>query len=180
MKKYVLEIVRQKWRLLSFILTLLLVNGALGVFVSAYQLPSLINLQTKWNDLRSQGVGGHVDAATLYRQGSADLEKLKSRIPEKRHFARILSELLEAAASSDVEVGAISYKPVQIKEESLLSYQLTFSVNGSYAGVKSYLSDLQKNPDLIVVDTVSFANTDLYVEDVVMNLGITVYLREGA
>lgn len=180
MKMYVLEIVRQKWRLLSVILALLLVNVAIGVFVSAYQLPSLMNLQTKWNDLRRKGVGGHVDAATLHREGSADLEKLKARIPEKRHFARVLNELLEAAASSAVEVGAISYKPLQIKEEALLSYHLTFSVNGGYAGVKSYLSDLQKSPELIVVDTVTFTNTDLYIENVVMNLGITVYLREGA
>jgi type IV pilus assembly protein PilO len=88
--------------------------------------------------------------------------------------------LLEAAASSAVEVGAISYKPVSIKEEALLSYQLSFSVSGRYAAVKSYLSDLQKNPELIVVDTVSFSNSDLFVENVVMALHITVYLREGA
>ena len=100
--------------------------------------------------------------------------------PEKRDFARILSELLEAAASSAVEVGPISYKPVPIKEEALLSYQLSLSVSGRYAAVKSYLSDLQNSPELIVVDTVSFSNSDLFVEKVVMDLRITVYLREGA
>lgn len=178
---YISEIVRQKWRLLSVILTLLLVNVILGVVVSAYQLPALLNMQTKWNDLRRQGVGsGHVDAATLHQQGAADLEKLKARVPEKRHFAKVLNDLLEAAASSAVEVGAISYKPVQIKEEALLSYKLSFAVSGSYAGVKSYLSDLQKSPELVVVDTVTFSNSDLFVENVVMNLGLTVYLREGA
>lgn len=181
MEQYVIEIVRQKWRLLTVILFLLLLNVALTVLVSAYQLPYLVDLQTKWSNLRRQTVrAGQVDAMTLYQQGSTDLEKLKARIPVKREFARVLSELLEAAASSAVEVGTISYKPVPIKEEALLSYQLTLSVSGGYAAVKSFLADLQKNPELIVVDSVAFSNSDLFVENVVMDLHITVYLREGA
>lgn len=181
MKQYIIEIVRQKWRLLSIILFLLLLNVALSVVASVYQLPSLTDLQTKWSSLRRLTArAGKVDAATLHQQGSADLEKLKARIPEKREYARVLSDLLEAAASSAVEVGTISYKPLPIKEEPLLSYQLSFSVGGSYAAVKSYLSDLQKNQELIVVDTVAFSNSDLFVENVVMSLHVTVYLREGA
>ena len=181
MKQYLFEIVRQKWRLLSIILVLLLLNVVLGVVVSSYQLPELADLQARWNDLRRQSArSGAVDAAALYQQGTADLEKLKTRIPEKREFARVLSDLIEAAASSAVEVGTISYKPVQIKEEPLLSYQLSLSVTGRYAAVKSFLSDLQNNRELLVVDSVELSNSDLYNENVVMALHVTVYLREGA
>ena len=180
MKRYVLEFVRQKWPLLSVIAALLLINVTLGIVVSAYQLPSLADLQIKWSDLRRQSARvGVADAATLHQQGAADLKKLMARIPEKREFARVLSELLESAASSAVEVGPISYKPVPIKEEPLLSYQLSFSVSGRYAAVKSYLSDLQNNQELIVVDSVAFSNSDLFDEHVAMDLHITVYLREG-
>ena len=181
MKEYLFEIIRQKWRLLSMILFLLLLNVALGVVISVYQIPSLADLQAKWSDLRRQSSRTRQkDAATLYKQGTEDLEKLKSRIPEKREFARILGELYEDAASNAVEIGPMSYKPVQLKEEPLLSYQLTYSVSGSYAAVKSYLSDLQKKRELIVVDSVAFSNSDLYDENVVMALHVTVYLREGA
>lgn len=181
MKQYLLEIIRQKWRLLSIILFLLLLNVTLGVVVSAYQLPSLAELYTTSGAMRRQAVhSGQMDAAALHLQGAADLETLMTNIPEKREFARVLSDLLESAESSSVEVGAISYKPVPIKEEALLSYQLSFSVNGGYAAVKSYLSDLQENPELIVVDAVTFSNSDLFIENVAMNLRITVYLRGGA
>lgn len=181
MNQYLYEILRQKWRLLTIILFLLLLNVALVSIVSLYQLPSLAELHTKWSDLRRQSSQGKlIDAAILFRQGTVDLEDLKKRIPEKREFARVLSELIESAASSAVEVGTISYKPQQLKEEPLLSYQLTLSVSGSYAAVKSFLSDLQQNRELLVVDSVSFSNSDLYVENVVMNLNITVYLRGGA
>lgn len=181
MNQYVREIVRQKWRLLGIILFLLLLNVTLGMVVSAYQLPVLAELQTKWNSTRLQAAGGgQMDAAALHRQGAADLEALQAKIPEKREFARVLADLLESAAVNAVEIGPISYKPVKIKEEKLLSYQLSVSVNGSYAAVKSYLADLQENPELIVVDAVSFSNSDLYIENVVMDLHITVYLRGEA
>lgn len=179
MKQYLYEIFRQKRRHLGIILFLVLLNAVLGGAVSLYQLPLLAELQTKWSDLRRQGSSGQ-DPASLYKQATADLKKISERIPEKRDFARVLSDLIESAASSAVEVGAITYKPVQLKEEPLLSYQLSLTVSGSYAAVKSYLADLQQNRELLVVDSVSFSNSDLYTENVVMNLKITVYLREGA
>lgn len=181
MKLYLLEILRQKWCFLSVIAALLLLNVILAALVSYYQLPSLANLNTKWSNLRRQvSSAGPLDATSLYQRGAVDLEKLKTRIPKKRQFARTLSDLLEAASSSAVKVGAISYKPVPIKGEALLSYQLSFAVSGSYAAVKSYLADLQKNPEMIVVDAATFTNNDLFLENVVMDLRITVYLREGA
>lgn len=181
MKQYFIEIVRQKWRFLGVVLALVLLNAALALVVSFHQLPQLADSKAKWSSLRSQTARvGHVDASALHRQGAADLEKLKERIPEKREFARVLSDLLEAASSSAVEIGTISYKPALIKDEQLFSYKLTLSVSGGYAAVKSYLSDLQRNPELIVVDSVAFSSDDPYADKVAMNLNITIYLREEA
>lgn len=181
MKQYLSEILRQKWRLLAVILSLALLNVILAGVVSMYQLPKLAELQARWTDLRRQsGRGGIADPVALHQQGVADLEKLKNMIPEKREFARVLSDLLESASGSAVEIGTISYRPVPLKGEPLLSYQMSLSAKGSYAAVKSFLSDLQQNRELLVVDTVSFSNNDLYEENVVMTLKITVYLREGA
>lgn len=181
MKQYAVEIIRQKWRLLSIILFLFLLNISLGIVVAVYQLPSLADMQIKRNDLRRQSTqAGQVNAVTLYRQGGIDLENLMVRIPEKKEFARVLSDLLEAAAGSAVQVGAISYKPEQLKDEPLLSYQLSLSVSGQYAAVKSFLSDLQEMEQLMIVDSVAFSNSDLLIENVTMNLHITVYLRGRA
>lgn len=181
MRRYLLEIVRQKWRLLSVVLTVIVVNVVLAIFVSVYQLPVIADLKAKWSGLRLQVArAGQTDPTALYRQGAEDLVKLKSRIAEKKQFARVLSDLLEATASSSVEVATISYKPVPVKEENLLSYQLSFSVSGRYAAVKSFLADLQNNPELLVVDSVSFSNSDLFIEKVTMDLHVTVYLKEVA
>lgn len=180
MDRYLLEIVRQKWKLVSVIIALLLLNGIITAVVTVYQIPQLSELQTERGTLQRQlTISGKAAPAALYQQGSSDLETLAKMIPEKKQFARVLSGLLEAASDSGVETGAISYKPAKVKEEPLLSYQLSFSVNGSYAAVKSYLDDIQNNQELVVVDSVTFANSDLFVENVVMDLRVTVYLREG-
>ena len=181
MNQMVAEILRQKRVLLGTVLLLLLLNIVLGVVIFSYQNPALAAVQLKWSEVRRRtAIGEHVDAASLYRQGSADLEKLKLKIPPKRDFARVLSDLLEMASSSAVSMGTMSYKPVPVAEEGLYCYQLSLSVSGGYAAVKSYLADLQKNPELVVIDSISLANSDPYVEQVVMDLRIAVYLREGA
>jgi Tfp pilus assembly protein PilO len=181
MNHILLEIFHQKKILLGVVLVLVLVNIVLSVAVSSYQLPALTATQTKWSDLRRQvALGSYADAASVYRQAAVDIEKLKSQIPPKREFARVLSDLIEMASSSAVSMGTMTYKPLPVTAEGLLPYQLSLSVNGGYAAVKSFLADLQKNPELVVVDSISLANSDLYVELVVMDLHITVYLREGA
>lgn len=181
MNHIILEIIREKKLVLVVILLLILLNALLMILVDSYQAKALVATHTRWSDLRRQAASlGQADAAALYRQGAGDLEKIKTRIPAKREFARVLGDLFESASSSGVSTGSISYKPETIKGEGLLSYQLSISVNGSYAAIKSYLADLQQNPELIVVENVTFSNSDLFVENVTMDLHLTIYLREGA
>jgi len=181
MNLILLEIFRQKRFVLAIILSLVLLNLTLFVVNVSYQEPALSVSRSKWSELRGLVArAGRADASALHSQGKTDLERLNTRIPPKREFARVLSDLLETASNSGVATGAISYKPFSIKDEGLLVYQLSLSVIGDYASVKNYLSELQKNPELVVVDSVSLANSDLFAENIVMNLNVTVYLREGA
>lgn len=181
MNQILIEILRLKKVAFSIILILIILNVALVVFVNNYQAAGLVTAQTKWSELRRKVASvGRTDSSAMYRQGLDDLEKIKSKIPAKREFGRVLSDLLEDASSSGVTVGSISYKPSIIKDEGLLSYQVSFQVAGGYASIKSYLADLQKNPELIVVDDIALSNNDPFVENVVMDLDITVYLQGGA
>lgn len=180
MNQLLIEILRLKKVTFVIILVLILLNVALMVLINYYQSAELVAAQTKWSELRRKAASvGSADSSAMYRQGLSDLVKLKTKIPAKREFARVLGDLLEGAASSGVSAGSISYKPSILKDESLLSYQLSFSVAGGYAAIKSYLADLQKYPELIVVDDIALSNNDPFVENVVMDLHLTVYLQGG-
>ena len=183
MKEALQELVRQKRNMLILLAVLLVINILLYAVTNAYLAPAIISSQASWNALRQRvAIAGRADVASVYQRGVDDLKKLSSRVPEKRQFARVLGELLDSAASSGVVTGAVSYKPQTVKGQDLLAYGITMSVSGSYAAVKSFLGDLQRNNELIVVDGISMANSDLFEENVVMEVHVSIYLqsREGA
>jgi type IV pilus assembly protein PilO len=183
MKQALLELIRLKKRMLLALLVLLVLNIAFLAVESAYLGPRIVAAQASWNDLRQRvAVAGRADVATVYRRGVDDLKKLEALIPVKRQFPRALGDILDAAAASAVMTGNVSYKPQAVKDRDLLAYGVSMTVGGSYAAVKSFLGDLQKNSEMIVIDDIALTNTDLYEENVVMDLRLTVYLqgREGA
>jgi len=181
MKQVILEIARQRRRIVTVILVLLLLNVAALVLLKAYLASAIGDAQGQWSDLRRRAaVAGLNDASSIYRRGKADLARLKARIPHKNQFPRLLAGIFETAASDGVRVGAVSYKPSVVKgNPALLSYGIILSVNGSYAAVKNFLADMQKNGELIVVDGMAMANNDPYEENVAMDLHLAVYLQEA-
>lgn len=184
MTQALLEVIRLKKRTLVAALVLFLINVGLFAVTAGYLEPKIAAVQAAWNDLRQRvAVAGRVDVATVYRRGVDDLKKLMTLVPVKRQFPRVLGDILDAAASSAVETGNVSYKPQVVKDrDDLLVYGISMSVSGSYAAVKSFLGDLQKNGEMVVIDSVSLAKSDLFEEKVVMDIRLTVYLqgKEGA
>jgi type IV pilus assembly protein PilO len=183
MNQALLELFRQKKRTLIMALALLLLNIGLYVVTAGYLEPKISATQVSWTDLRQRiAVAGKADVATVYRRGVDDLKKLGLRFPAKRQFPRVLGDILDAAASSAVVTSNVSYKPQAIKDQNLLAYGISMTVGGSYAAVKSLLGDLQNKSEMIVIDGISLSNSDLYEENVVLDLRLTVYLqgKEGA
>ncbi len=181
MKRILSELFRLRRRSLIAIAALVLINVILYADIAIYQTPALDNARRSWGSLRDRVMAlGRGDVTATYRQGKTDLEKIRTMIPVKRDFPRILGDIMDTAASSGVTMGSVSYKPRTIKEESLLAYAVIMTVNGSYAGIKSFLADLQQNRELVVIDAISLSNGDPYEENVSMELRLTVYLREGA
>jgi type IV pilus assembly protein PilO len=181
MKQALIELFQQKRRSLIVLAVILLLNIVLYLVISLYLAPAIITSQSSWNDLRQRvAVAGRADVATVYRRGIEDLKKLSLKIPAKRQFPRVLGDILDSAASSGVITGAISYKPQVVKgHEELLVYSVSMSVSGSYAAVKSFLGDLQKISELVVIDGVTLMNGDLYEENVVMDIRLNIHLQGG-
>ena len=183
MNQALLELIQQKKRTLIVALALLGLNIVLYAATAGYLEPKIAASQASWADLRQRvAVAGRADVATVYRRGVDDLKKLAPLIPVKRQFPRVLGDILDAAASSAVVTGNVSYKPQVIKDHELLNYGISMTVGGSYAAVKSFLGDLQKNSEMIVIDGITLSKSDLYEENVLLDLRLTVYLqgKEGA
>lgn len=181
MSQVILEIVRQRRRILTVVLVLLVLNITVLVYLKGYLAPAIGDAQAKWGDLRRRvAVAGQNNASTVYRRGKADLEQLRTRIPLKNQFPRLLGGIFDTASSDSVNVRSVTYKPAAVKDNpALLSYGLSLSVSGSYAAVKNFLADMQKNGELVIIDSMTMSNNDPYEENIVMDLHVTMYLLEA-
>ncbi len=181
MMPILLEIVRQKKNALLLVGILLFCNIGVFVGINNYLTPTATSLQLKWSELRRKVADtGRLDINALYKQGQADLTNIAERVLAKRHFPRVLGDILDTAASNNVSSGNISYKQEVVKDQKLLAYIVTMNVNGSYAGVKSFLADMLVAEELIVIDSLTISQSDPMTENVTMGLNMTVYMREGA
>ena len=176
-----LDIIRQilivRRKFFIAIAGLALVDAVLYTYCSAYLEPRLASLQLKWSEKRLETArAASLDNAAVYRQGTADLAAWRARIYPKKDFARFIGELFETASNSSLKVGAITYKPDMVKDEGLLAYSIGFNVSGKYAAIKSFISDLERLREIVVIDNISLTGKGTE-ESVDMKLQLTAYFR---
>lgn len=172
------EFIRTRRKMLAIVVGLVLLNAGLYSYLTMYQQPRLASLQERVFAARaSAGRGVPQDADTVYRQGAADLAEWGKRIPAKKEFARLLGDLYETARTNSLGVGGVSYKPAALKGEVMLTYSITFNVSGKYAQVKSFIADVSRMRDIVVIDNISLNNSKMTEEYVDLRLELTAYFR---
>jgi type IV pilus assembly protein PilO len=181
MMPVLLEIARLKKKALLFVALLLVANICLYVGIDYYLRPELSSTQLQWSELRRKvAASARMDVNALYKQSKDDLAKIAERLPLKREFPRLLGDILEIADANNLASGNISYKPEMVKDHNLQAYAVTMNVSGSYAGIKSFLSDILEIDEMAVIDSLAISQSDQMTEKVTMSLKLTVFMREGA
>lgn len=173
-----LGILRERRVALAVILVLVMTNIGLGVYSRAYQQPKLAKLQDEWSGKRNLVAGGEGDLAAIYRQGAADLAVFQERIPQKRDFTREMMEVFEISANNGLKVKGISYKPEALKDSNLVVYGVSMTLDGKYAGIKSFISDLQCHGGLLTIDSISLSSGSMTEEAVSLKMQLSAYLRQ--
>jgi type IV pilus assembly protein PilO len=171
------QIIRTRRNSFIAISVLILINIGLFLYSSALLGPEVFSLQNKWSEKRLVAAGETVsDDATVYRQGTEDLAKWRTRIYSKKDFARFIGELFETASNNTLKVGAIVYKPQPVKDENLIAYTIGFNVSGKYAAIKSFIADIERLREIAVIDNISLngKSTEEFVD---MKLQLTAYFR---
>lgn len=175
-KGIIKEILRTYSRILLILIILLLLNIALVMLLNLYLKPKLETLQNDWFT-RRKVAGTILDRGSAFEAGTADMVKWRAAIPPRKDLARVVGEIFETARSSSLSIGAITYKPEQIKSEKLLAYVLDLTVTGKYAAVKSFIGDIGRLKDIVAIDAISLNNPKLTEEMVSLKLNVTIYLQ---
>lgn len=176
-KRQLLEILAARKKTLIVFLLLVIGNMGLLGYTMIFQEPRLVRLQNEWTEKRALGAAGRSDISSLYRKGTADLAVFHESIPEKREFTRLMMEIFEAAENNSLRIKGTTYKPSVLKEENLIVYGVSLGLEGKYAGIKSFLSDLQCQRALVTVDSLSLSGGNPTEESVGLKLNLSAYLR---
>lgn len=175
--KIIIEIIKLRRRTFLTILVLFITNVILHFFIAGSQEPQLESLQKEWLEKRQMPFEGAMDKAFIYSQGKKDLADFNSRIPLKKDFARVIGDILEIASNNGLSISSIGYKPTSVKGRNLLVYNLSFGVSGSYASIKSFISDIERSPDILSIDSISLSRGDLSQDSVQFSLQISSFFR---
>lgn len=176
-RRQILELAKSKKWILAAILVLVLVNIGIAAYSRFIQQPTLAKLQQEWSEKRLLLTGGKGDLSAIYRQGEADLAAFQQRIPLKRDFTRVMMEVFELASNNGLKVKGITYKPDLLKESNLVVYGIVMTVDGKYAGIKSFISDLQCYGGLVTMDSISLTSSSMTEEEVSLKMQLSAYLR---
>ena len=176
--KLLLTIIKERRKIFSLLAVLLLADVILFAAILFFQRPRLETLQVTWFEKRRLQKGGDSRSlATVYQEGQADLAKFQDHIPAKREYTRLLGDLLELAENNELSAGGVTYKPSPVKGEKLVIYKLNMDVKGKYAGIKSFIADIQQLPQIITIDNMGLNSEGLTEETVDMRFQLSIYLK---
>lgn len=175
--KQLVEIIRSRKKIYLVAFSALAAGLVLLVIDGTYLGPKVESLQNQWFEKRRQmQAAGARDVATVYRDGKKDLAEFEALIPKKREFARVVSQIFETAHANNLRVGTISYKPAQLKP-GIVGYGISLDLSGKYAGVKSFIADIQAMKEMVIIDAVSWSAAQQGEESVTLKLQATIYLK---
>lgn len=178
-REIIQQILQVKKRPLIMVLILLFIAIALQFFITQYQDKRIEQLSVEWIKHREEEKRGAalLDRGTLYKNGQADLAKFRDRVYPKAQFARFIGELYDIAARDSLELTSISYKPSLVKEEQLISYDMTLSVSGMYPNLKKFIRDLGVSGNLLTIDSVAMNASSTSPDAVQLQILITSFFK---
>ncbi|MCF6177846.1 MAG: type 4a pilus biogenesis protein PilO [Geopsychrobacter sp.] len=109
-----------------------------------------------------------------------DLEQFYQVIPQKSGLGAFIGRLYSYAQKAGLDIAQISYTAKPIKKTRLLSYQLGFGVNGSYAQVKKFIHLLENSPSVLILDRIALRSNQQDGKNVVaLQMQLQTFFREG-
>ena len=130
------------------------------------------------SEVRKAEQGGKLTESPLvvFARGSKELKEFREAIPTKNELTGLISEIFALAESSGLKIGRISYKPENLEEMALLSYELDFGVSGDYNQIKKFTFKIEQSDRIVSIDEMGLSSTP-QGDDVSLKLKLTTYFR---
>lgn len=164
------DVIEQVWRYhhkaLKALAVLLVLNVCLFIAINQSLVPQVLEKERAFlqqqaeqrSRLHSQA--GARSPQQRYVLASQDLSKFKQSVPTYQEFTGLIEELLVLSNQARLNITQIGYASEDVKESSLLKFNLNFSVAGSYEQIKKFIHSLEQSARLLAITRVSLQGTD--------------------
>lgn len=178
-KELLYRVLRENRLLLSATLLLLMLCGAIW-YLTLRQGLLLQQQQSSWNSKRRQAAArAETHLTSQYLRDKDQIRHLYMTIPYRHEFPRVISEIMDIIALHDATPGPMLYTPAKTDLDGVIAYDMHCSATGEYPDLKRLISDLERLDGISTLNTCSFSNPDPAFGKAVLDLQLTVYLREG-
>ena len=127
--------------------------------------------------LRNRG-GAATSPLQLFVLANQDLSSFNQAVPDYQEFTGLIEELLVLSGQARLDINQISYSSAQLKDSSLLKFNLSFNVVGSYEQVKKFIHSLEQSVRLITIQQISLQSVE--GDDVNLRLNLETFFRAGS
>lgn len=174
------EIVIRWKRWLTTIAVLAVAGFSLFVYRHLFLSDRLVDARREWSAFREElRRNPSATKIAVYEQALADISAFDGRIPKTDEFARVIGDLFALSESNSLTVGGVAYTP-GTGLDGYLDYSLTIDASGSYPGVKSFVTDLLRNGELIAIEQCSLSKTGkVFDEEVTVRLKLRMMFRQN-
>lgn len=157
-------------------------------FFSTYRLVYADRMEAKREDLQARegrlaSLGrqsGELNRFVATARGSRErMEELyRDRLSTQRHrFTAVTSEVRELAARAGLEPTSMSYPSEEVEDYGLVKRYFTFSVEGSYVELRSFVNLLELTPSFITLEQVRLSGDEGARLKIQLNLS-TLFVEE--
>ena len=114
----------------------------------------------------------------IYSRGVEDLQKFRQAIPDKAHLSGLVDELFSLADRAGLTIDSVQYRSSKEPEQSLLRYEMTYQVTGTYRQIKKMIHLIEQADRIILIDSLSLGSAKSEAS-VSLSLSLTTFFTTG-
>jgi type IV pilus assembly protein PilO len=160
---------------------ILAVNIAAFLWVKEEESTRVSRLHQTYEAKRKATLPPKADTSRVrMEQTKEDILRFAETLPDKLMIPDVMQEVLELLAGNRLPRVNMSFTPESAEFPNLMRYTTSFSVNGEYPQLKTFLAELQNSKTLFCIEGLSLANQSGDSGPVTLQLKLALYLRSGS
>jgi len=160
---------------------ILVINIVIFVRVREEGIAGISRLHETYEAKRRASLSQKGDAPHLrMEQTRKDLLRFTGSLPDRLMIPDLMQELLELLAANGLSRANMSFTPENANYPNLMRYTTSFSVNGEYPQLKTFLAGLQNSKTLFCIEGLSLTNQKGDSGPVTLQLKLALYLQSGS